>query len=85
MLKIFQRFYDGCLFFEFSLYFVHSKKLIYMILKLKKILNDVIYASLFYFVSYVSSISTYVIDPAARLKSGRALKGREGSKKRTIE
>ena len=35
----------------------------------------------FYFVSYVSPISAYVIDPAARLKSGRALKGHEREQK----
>ena len=34
-----------------------------------------------YFVSYISPISAYVIDPPARLKSDRALKGREWEQK----
>ena len=34
-----------------------------------------------YFVSYISPISTYVIDPSAQLKEGRALKGREQEQK----
>ena len=33
------------------------------------------------FVSYISPISTYVIDPPARLKSGWVLKGREWEQK----
>ena len=33
------------------------------------------------FVSYISPISAYVIDPPAQLKSGRALKGREREQK----
>ena len=35
----------------------------------------------FYFVSYISPISAYVIDPLAWLKSGRVLKGREREQK----
>ena len=66
--------------FEFSLYFVHSKKpnihdFETETLGKKKILNDAIYASLFLFVSYLSPISTYVIDPAARLKKWLGTKG----------
>ena len=41
----------------------------------------VIYASIFLFFSYVSLISTYVIDPLAQLKSGQALKGCEREQK----
>ena len=35
----------------------------------------------FYFVSYISPISAYVIDPLAQLKSNWVLKGREREQK----
>ena len=84
--RIFPRFYNEGLFSNSLcvLYIVAS--LIYMISKLKhwekentKWCNICII--IFYFVSYISPISAYVIDPPAWLKSGQALKGHEREQK----